>query len=104
MQLNSSQNLSALYKRLIDRSTQAKLIPTEWLDNQQLELTIQMWPIDRSKRTNDILTLLTNQVNNQSLIFDVIQLFETEADYYTGFGNIQQSHSMSHNLLPYCSQ
>ena len=56
MQLNSSQHLSALYKRLIDRSTQAKLIPTEWLDNQQLELTIQMWPIDGSKRTNDILT------------------------------------------------
>ena len=46
MPLNSSQHLPALYKRLIDRSTQAKLITTEWLDKQQLELTIQLWPID----------------------------------------------------------
>ena len=36
--LNCSQYVPALYKRLIYRSTQAKLITTEWLDNRQLDL------------------------------------------------------------------
>ena len=36
---------------------------------------------------------MCHQVNNQSLISDVIRFFETEDDYCTGCGNVQQSYS-----------